>query len=98
MNIDKSIERIAVMEQHLDNANDAVKELSAALDRYISAKESIDILKEYYTSPLWPEDFKADEDGLLPADLKRGVLSEDALHNLLCDNRILIEKLKDISE
>ena len=37
------------------------------------------LLDEYYTSGEWQEDYEADEEGLLPADLKRGVLSQDGL-------------------
>ncbi|MBR1848500.1 MAG: DUF4298 domain-containing protein [Lachnospiraceae bacterium] len=40
-------------------------------------------LEAYYTSGLWKEDFVADEEGQLPADLKRGVLSEDGIYNLI---------------
>ena len=31
----------------------------------------------------WQKDFEADEAGLLPPDLKRGILAEDALFDLL---------------
>ena len=37
----------------------------------------------YYTSDLWKEDYAADEAGKLPANLKRGVLSEDGVYHLL---------------
>ena len=40
-------------------------------------------LEEYYTSDLWKQDFADDEAGLLPKDLKRGVLSEDGIWNVL---------------
>ena len=40
-------------------------------------------LDAYYRSDRWKHDFAADEAGLLPSDLKRGVLSEDGLYNLL---------------
>ena len=40
-------------------------------------------LDAYYMSDRWKRDFAADEAGLLPADLKRGVLSEDGIYNLL---------------
>ena len=46
-------------------------------------KEMIDALESYYTSPEWKQDFADDEAGLLPGDLKRGVLSEDGIYNLL---------------
>ena len=41
------------------------------------------MLEDYYSSGQWLEDYEADEQGLLPDDLKRGVLSQDALYDLL---------------
>ena len=40
-------------------------------------------LIQYYTGGQWLADFEADQRGELPPDLKRGVLSEDGLWNLL---------------
>ena len=40
-------------------------------------------LSDYYGSSAWKRDFAADEAGLLPKSLKRGVLSEDGIHDLL---------------
>ena len=45
--------------------------------------EKIRKLDSYYGSPEWKEDLEADEAGFLPADLKRGVLSEDGIYNVL---------------
>ena len=45
--------------------------------------EKLRILDAYYTSGQWREDYEADENGELPPDLKRGVLSQDALYDLL---------------
>ncbi|MBR3021762.1 MAG: DUF4298 domain-containing protein [Bacteroidaceae bacterium] len=82
-------ERIKQMELCLDEATAAVADLSAALDRYSQAQEAIKALAAYYGSDVWKADFHADEQGLLPADLKRGVLSEDAAWNVLSDSREL---------
>lgn len=41
------------------------------------------LLNAYYTSGQWRDDYEADERGELPPDLKRGVLSQDALYDLL---------------
>ena len=41
------------------------------------------LLDAYYTSGEWREDYEADERGELPPDLKRGVLSQDALYDFL---------------
>lgn len=46
-------------------------------------QENLSLLDAYYTSGQWQEDYEADERGELPPDLKRGVLSQDALYDLL---------------
>ena len=45
--------------------------------------ETLRLLEVYCTSGEWLEDYTADEAGELPPDLKRGVLSQDALYDLL---------------
>jgi len=42
-------------------------------------------LLSYYEDGTWLEDYMRDERGELPANLKRGVLSEDGVYNLLSD-------------
>ncbi len=85
------IARIRQMEQSFDRLTAAVEKLSAALDAYKQAKKDIEQLTAYYDGGAWRSDFEADEAGLLPADLKRGVLSEDGLWNLLSECHELIE-------
>ena len=77
----EQMERIRRMEQLLDQVSVVVTELSGALERYEEVQEAIATLNEYYGSDEWRQDFAADEAGLLPQDLKRGVLSEDGLWN-----------------
>ena len=45
--------------------------------------EKLTALDAYYTSGLWRDDYEADERGELPPGLKRGVLSQDGLYDLL---------------
>lgn len=40
-------------------------------------------LMGYYQGPLWRQDYRLDEMGLLPPELKRGVLSQDGVWNYL---------------
>ena len=89
MNHMEQIERIRQMELRMERAAKAVMELSAALDNYAAVQDDIAALEQYYGSEEWKQDFAADEAGLLPADLKRGVLSEDGIWNLLSDVREL---------
>ena len=49
--------------------------------------EKLAALEAYYTSGQWREDYEADERGELPPDLKRGVLSQDGLYDLLEEMR-----------
>ena len=92
----EQIERIKTMEQHLDRASQAVMKLSAALDDYAETLTSIRELEKYYGSDDWKQDFADDEQGLLPQDLKRGVLSEDGIWNVLTDSRDLNTRMKEI--
>ena len=77
------IERIKWMEQRFNYALAAIKD--GTVDSQKAIKEDIVELSKYYSSELWKLDFAADEAGKLPPDLKRGVLSEDGIWNLLAD-------------
>jgi len=89
----EQIARIRLMERRLNQALAAVKRLDSALEKYEAAQEAIAALSEYYGSDLWKQDFTADEAGLLPEGLKRGVLSEDGIWNLLTDCKELDRRL-----
>ena len=93
-----TLQRIAAMEAAFDRTAKAVRELEKALDEYQTIQVDIDRLTEYLDSGGWREDFEADEAGLVPKDLKRGVLSEDGLYNLLGDIVNINEKMQEICE
>ena len=84
------------MERHLDRASQAVMQLSAALDDYAEAQEALRELEAYYGSDEWKQDFADDEADLLPKNLKRGVLSEDGIWNLLTDSHDLNTRMQEI--
>lgn len=90
----EQIARIRKMERYLDRALAAVKRLSIALDKWEAAQDDIAALDEYYSNGVWRKDFEDDEAGRLPSDLKRGVLSEDAIWNLLSDCKEIMERMK----
>ena len=93
--MDEQLRRIRKMERHLNRASAALKRLSSALDKYDEAKEDIAVLSAYYASNDWKQDYADDEAGRLPKNLKRGVLSEDGIWNLLEEHRELQERMKD---
>lgn len=90
------IERIQYFEEILDEAELTIRELEAALEKYQNIQEKIKELADYYDSPLWMKDYQDDEEGKLPFDLKRGVLSEDSVYNVLNDNKKLQEEMNSL--
>jgi hypothetical protein len=89
----EQIKRIRQMERRMKRVANAVTKLSAALENYEAVQEDIAALEQYYSSEAWKQDFADDEAGLLPSDLKRGVLSEDGIWNLLSDARELNKRI-----
>ena len=77
------IDRIRSMEERLDRAGKAVEDAWNAIEGYNAVLNDIKVLETYYISKQWMRDLEADEAGKLPADLKRGVLSEDGIFDLL---------------
>ena len=90
----QQIERIERMEALFDKSAEVVSRLQQALDDFASLQPAIAELEAYYTSPQWRADFEADEAGQLPKSLKRGVLSEDGVWNLMGEYRRLRDELK----
>lgn len=81
--------RIQRMESLLDESTAAMKQLENALEQYASIQPKLTQLANYYQSEVWMQDYESDEKGLLPSDLKRGVLSQDAVDDLLLQQRQL---------
>ena len=93
------IERITEMERCLDESREALDRLEEAFDAYEAVQKDYLKLSSYYGSATWVGDYEADEAGKLPAALKRGVLSEDAVFDLISDNHDLaVRMLKVITK
>lgn len=80
-------DRIRKMEDDFKRVGEVVRSLDKALSDYKAVRCRISRLTEYQESGQWLKDFEADERGELPpySELKRGVLSEDGLDNLLLE-------------
>ncbi len=90
------ISRVREMETFLDKSDAAFKALSEALTGYEEILDGYQRLEDYYGGTEWRDDFEADEQGLLPADLKRGVLSEDAVYDLISDHKKLLIRMSHL--
>ena len=91
----EQIERIQHFEGLLDRVAPVLENLDKALDAFDDIQEDVQELAAYYEGESWREDFDADEAGKLPADLKRGVLSEDGIYDVLSDHYALTVRLLD---
>ena len=83
----KVIARVKQMEQYMDEVSEVLEKCPESIKDNVSIKLKIVELESYQDSGMWLLDYECDERGGLPSDLKRGVLSEDMLYNLLCDVR-----------
>ena len=90
------IQRIKYFELLLNSVSAAVDNLNNAIAAFEDAKPLADELSEYYGGRQWKKDFADDEAGKLPRDLRRGVLSEDAVYDFLALRDELISKYKGL--
>ena len=98
MKTDKAVKRIEEMEAILDRASAVMADLEKSISEFESLQSEIQKLEAYYTGKEWKADYKLDEQGKLPQDLKRGVLSEDGIYDLLEKNRELLDLIQKVDE
>ncbi len=79
----EQIERIRYYEDLLLRLQQLASRADVTEKEFSGAAELVQELESYYNSTEWKQDYTADEEGLLPKDLKRGVLSEDGIYNVL---------------
>lgn len=90
------IENITQMENRLKALRSAIDELTAAAEKYAALQPDFDLLSEYYGSKLWFKDFDDSNAGKLPEGLPCGVLSEDAIYDLISANHTMMDTLQEI--
>ena len=81
--INEAIDRIRQMEMHFDVLQEAAKQNPASIRKDAALREHLRILMQYYDGGQWLRDYESDERGELPCGLKRGVLSQDGVYDLL---------------
>ena len=80
INLLSAQERVVYYEQIFDELSAAAREEIALTNEL---QDKLELLEAYYSSGEWQSDYEADEAGFFPADLKRGVLSQDGVFDLL---------------
>ena len=92
----KQLDRISQMEDRFDEVTRVMAELDEAVSEYADFKSEIKALQDYMESGQWKEDYEADEAGKIPANVKRGVLSEDGLYDLLEESDRILARAREI--
>lgn len=91
----KQIARISYYEELMDRTLREIREAGSLME---DITDNVRKLETYLQSGDWMKDFEADENGLLPADLKRGVLSEDGLTDLFDELKELTDRFRTPGE
>ncbi|WP_197407425.1 DUF4298 domain-containing protein [Olsenella massiliensis] len=97
MDTAERIDRITKMESILNSHAAAAAGLAAALDEFERSQKSYPLLRDYYVEGGYMQDVAADNEGLLPDDLPRGVLSEDAVFDLMGENVELAIRMLELA-
>lgn len=90
---ERQLQRIAYYEAMMQELSNAMQEENTSLEELEFLRSKADELSNYLSSDTWRKDFNDDEAGRLPEDLKRGVLSEDGIYNLLEAYRERIDEI-----
>lgn len=89
------VKRIEVMEGILDEHSALLEELDALLSKVEEHQKAYLTLRDYYTSEVFMSDFEKAQIGAFD-HIKCGVLSEDAVYDLLTDQHRLGIRLLEV--
>jgi ribosomal-protein-alanine N-acetyltransferase len=92
--VEAVIKRVREMEDLFDQLSMIAENDDETAMQTEDVRKAARRLARYLDSGLWLKDYQLDELGLLPKDLKRGVLSQDGLYDLL-DEPAVKALLKD---
>lgn len=79
----EAIARIQSMEACFNALSEAVSARPSSAEDDPDVQCHLNRLIAYYEGGQWLHDYELDEAGLLPENLRRGVLSQDAVYDLL---------------
>ena len=89
--IERSVKRIKELESVFDEVSKTLKEEPIKLND-TEYQNKIKILVDYLDSGMWLKDYELDEKGLIDQSVKRGILTEDGLYNLIFEIQEFIQK------
>ena len=81
-----NLDYIIQMEEYYDTLCEALESKGSFSNFNDEEKAMLASLTEYYEGGQWLKDYEADEQGLLPKGLKRGILAQDTLYDFFQGN------------
>ena len=90
----KLIARVRKMEDDFNMVRSVMNDMEDAMSNYEAVQRRIERLYNYMGDGQWLKDFESDERGELPKNMRRGVLSEDALDQLLADITLMDDRMR----
>lgn len=90
-------ERVREMEAIMNQLSALQGKVNQALDEWEDFEDQAEAFDRYYSSYDWMTDYEADQLGLFPDDLARGVLNEDLPYDVLGETYYLARRMRDLS-
>lgn len=90
-------EHITQMENILNQEKETLSQMEQQLTFLEEHRSDYRALLDYYYSKQREQDLHDDEEGRIPADLRRGVLSEDDIYDFLGDYRDTALRMMEIA-
>ncbi len=93
---EEQLRRVAHMEDIFDHVSAALDSLGLAVREYSALRPELLQLENYYENGQWMSDFLAEREDAFPKDMKRGILTEDAIYDLLTEVERVKQGLNDL--
>ena len=91
--MEKRLENITKMEKILNRTDELITEMEKLLEMWEQNQQDFNELMNYYTGEERGKDLEDDRLQIIPQDLPRGVLSEDAVFNTYGNRKDLSIKM-----
>lgn len=95
LQLERVPQHIKDMEGILDRATAKLDAMDKKIAEFEEFQKEIQTLEAYYTSQQWKVDVVMDEKGMFPKKMKRGVLSQDGIYNILERNKEMLDRLRE---
>lgn len=93
MDYNHVVEMTEIYEEH----KKLLDKLSSSLEEFKNHQKELEKLEKYYYSEKFMEDYDASNKGEIPDDINKGILTEDAIYDLLGDNYYMARELLDLA-